>query len=287
MDLLSAYACLQLLSDLRLSGDLVSLVTPDSRQDWRRHPIQLGPGWLPLVGDMLERLLSLPVKKQPFFKYIRALDGKLEVSWHGDSVQGDMICIATQAKAEHTCQWCGARGRYLYPQKLTLCASHAELIGRKKLSDIPLAEHLQLGKAFPRRRMLIDLVVGKRTVSGLAAGLATETDEHGFDLDGAHMPAAFLNGTAAEADLVTLDVARVRQILDHGLFGMIGVVRSFQIGDAVPPIVEAAHLFDVAMTEINVLIEEAGHFDPDIRGPAFRRLAKLIKALDEREAEEV
>jgi len=278
MDIHSARARLQLMAELRDSGALAKLIFADEPDNWRLHPVQIGPGWIDLIAQMLDEILALPDHDKIGIKFIRSCDGDLDLGWFGES-QGhaaDRICIAARARAAHVCEWCGARGRHEKQHLRVLCRTHSELVRTKPIEEIGFEERLAPGVPFPQRRVLIKLIIGKRTESGLTAALHTELGEQGFELDHIHHPISWLTATAHEANIYMLDIERAALTVDLALFTLTGEKRSFVLHAAEPIIMRAADALQMGGEEIADLIARADDYDPEIRVHAFNRLLRVF-----------
>jgi hypothetical protein len=283
MDVQTARACVQLLSDLQGAGVLAGLAMHHAKQDWRKQQIQLGPGWVPLVGEMLDGLLALPQREQPPIKYIRTLGGALDVSWGGDSPEADSIIASATAESVHLCEYCGARGRLQKTagQERILCRTHGDLAHRGALDDYPVADLVRKGLGFPRRRMLVGLTIGGQTESGCRAALLSRSGEEGFAMDSVHFLAAWLTGTAKHADLHAVDAHHLGQLLDFGVFSWLGRGRTFDIHEAKPALQAAAKRRGEDPRFLERLFCDVRHHDPEVRAPAFVHLAQWLDEPEE------
>jgi hypothetical protein len=284
MDLIEVRARLHMLSRLNKTPALSILAAADRREDWRKNPIQIGPGWAPLLIGMVERLLALPPREQPHFRFFRMMDGALDLSWFNGDIWADAICVETIAHAAHLCVWCGARGRphRRRQTELVLCRTHGKLFRERPLAEIMPAERSARGEPFPRRKMLIDIVAGKQTESGFGAALANIDGEHGYEPAHLHLPAAWLRGTTAEADLYVFDPDKVGLTMDHAIFGLLGQRRDFPLLDA-KPVIQAAAVAAERIAEAELMIKDASHDDPEVRRPAFQELTRLFRAVADRD----
>ena len=93
-------------------------------QKTHRVPINVGPGWLPIVYRLIVSLAQLP--DPPDIEEIKNKNGELRVDLKGYQPEGEALIGEADEEAARTCEMCGQPGelREQLPWMQVLCDQH-------------------------------------------------------------------------------------------------------------------------------------------------------------------